>query len=61
MKMTGIEAAKKHTEVFGGFPYFCYDATGEEDEYLTDLVNKAIERGEGLEYTDFRYPEGVTI
>ncbi len=59
--MTGLEAAKKHTEVFGGFPYFCYAPTNKEDKKLTDLVEMAIKRGEGLEYTDFGYPEDVTL
>ena len=29
--------------------------------FLTDLVNKAIDRGEGLDYMDFGYPEGITL
>ena len=59
--MTGNEAAEKHTEVFGGFPYFCYHPTDREDKRLTDLVNKAIKRGKGLQYTDFGYPDDVIL
>lgn len=59
--MTGNEAAKKHAEVFGGFPYFCYFTTDKEDKRLTDLVNKAIKRGKPLEYTDFGYSDDDII
>ncbi len=59
--MTGTEAAKKHTEVFGGFPYYCYSIRDEEDEHITELVNMAIKRGEGLEYTDFGYDDDDII
>ena len=59
--MTGTEAAKKHTKVFGGFPHYCYFVTDEEDEYLTELVNKAIKRGRGLDHTDFDVPDDVIL
>ena len=48
--MSTNEAIKKYTEKFGGFPY--YSLMGASDEYIIELVKKALETGEEIDFSE---------